>query len=105
SPPRRSSDLGITLERARAEMQAISARLAADHPESNKGWSVAVEPYAAILVNQNLQQSLYLLLAAVGVVLLLTCVNLANVMLPRGMARHREVGIRLALGAGRWRLI
>ena len=96
---------GITVEHARAEMQAISARLAADHPEMNKGWGVVVEPYAAIIVGKELQQSLYLLLATVGMVLLIACVNLANVMLARGLARGREVAIRAALGAGRRRLI
>jgi putative ABC transport system permease protein len=96
---------GVTLERARVEMHAISARLAADHPETNQGWGVAVEPYATVIVGKDLHQSLYLLVAAVAVVLLLACVNLANVMLSRGMARQREVAIRLALGARRGRVI
>jgi predicted permease len=96
---------GVTLDRARAELHAISVRLAADHPDTNRGWGVAVEPYAAIIVGNHLQQSLYLLLAAVGAMVVLACVNLANVMLTRGMARQREVAIRLALGAGRTRLI
>jgi len=96
---------GVTLERARTELQAISARLATDYPDTNKGWGVVVEPYAAIIVGKTVRQSLYLLLAAVGMVLLIGCVNLANVMVARGLARGREVAIRAALGAGRGRLI
>jgi putative ABC transport system permease protein len=96
---------GITLARARAEMNAISARLAADHPNSNAGWGVEVEPYAAIIVGKDLQQSLYVLFAAVVMVLFIGCVNLANVMLARDVARAHEVAVRLALGARRGRLI
>jgi putative ABC transport system permease protein len=96
---------GVTIERARSEMETIGARLSAEYPNSNKGWSAVVRPYAAIVVGKDLQDSLYLLFAAVGMVLLIGCVNLANIMLARGLAREREVAVRLALGAGRGRLI
>jgi predicted permease len=96
---------GVTIERARAEMEAIGARLSTEYPNTNKGWSVVLQPYAAIVVAKDLQQSLYLLLAAVGMVLLIGCVNVANVMLGRGLAREREVAVRLALGAAPGRVI
>ena len=72
---------GVTIEQARAELEAIAARLSAAYPSSNSGWSTVVQPYATIVVGKDLRQSLYLLLAAVGMVLLIGCVNVANIML------------------------
>ena len=86
-------------------MDTIGARIAHDYPDSNKGWGVNVERYSDILVGNQVRQSLYVLLAAVGMVLLIGCANLANLTLARGTAREREVAIRSSLGAGRWRLI
>ena len=86
-------------------MDAIGARIARDYPDSNKGWGVAVDPLSETIVGKRLRQSLYVLLAAVGMVLLIVCANLANLTLARGTVRERQVAIRLSLGAGRWRLI
>jgi putative ABC transport system permease protein len=96
---------GITIEAARADLDAIGARMSVDYPDTNKGWSAVVEPYATIVAGRDLQRSLWVLLAAVGSVLLICCVNVANVMLARALAREREVAVRLALGASQGRVI
>ncbi len=95
---------GVTLEQARAQMDAIGKRIATDYPDSNKGWSVGVDLWAETHVNDDLSRSLYVLLAAVGMVLLIACANLANLSLMRVVGREREIAIRLSLGAGRWAL-
>jgi putative ABC transport system permease protein len=95
----------VTVEQARAQLEAVSARIAKDYPDTNKGWGIVVERYRDVLVEKTLRQSLYLLFAAVLSVLLIACVNLVNVLLARSVAREREVAIRQALGAGRGRLI
>ena len=98
---------GVTIEQARAQMDAISKRIAHDYPESNKGWGVMIERFGALGVDidEGLRRSLYMLMGAVVMVLLIVCANLANLMLARGIAREREVAIRASLGAGRRRLV
>jgi putative ABC transport system permease protein len=96
---------GVSLEQARTEMKTIGARIERDYPNSNKGWSVTVDRLVDRVVNENLRKSLLVLMAAVGAVLLIGCANLANLLLARGAGREREVAIRAALGAGRWRML
>ena len=96
---------GVTLEKARAEMDTIGARIARDYPDSNKGWGVVVERFADVIMDEDMRRPLYVVMAAVGMVLLIGCVNLANLMLLRGAARAREVALRGALGASRQRLV
>ena len=95
---------GVTLEQARTQMEMLAARLARAYPESNQGWGVRVQPWPRP-VGQNFERSLYLLLVAVGMVLLIGCVNVANLAIARGAVRSHEVAIRVALGACRGRLI
>jgi putative ABC transport system permease protein len=96
---------GVSVQQARSQMDAIAIRIARDYPKSNKGWGVAIDPFREIQVGSDLRQSLYVLMGAVGMVLLIVCANLANLTLARGISREREVAIRAAIGAGRGRLV
>jgi putative ABC transport system permease protein len=96
---------GISLEQARAQMNAIGARIEKEFPDSNKGWGVSVERYADIIVGPEMRTALWVLMAATGMVLLIGCANLANLALARGVSREREIAVRASLGAGRWRLM
>ena len=93
-----------TVEQARAELEAVGVRLAQEFPASNAGWTATIETLHEAVVG-NFGRATWLLLAAVGVVLLVTCLNVGGLLVARAVARERETVVRVALGAGSWRLM
>jgi len=100
---------GATLEQARAEVVAIGVQLAEDFPDTNGEMGFSVVPASDVRIEPGADRAMLpaagVLMGLVGLVLLLACANVANMMLARGSVRRQEIGIRLALGAGRGRLI
>jgi len=95
---------GVGADGVRAEMQAITSRLAAQYPEDRAWDGATVVPLAEVITGP-VQAGLRVLLGAVGFVLLMACVNVTNLQLARVMGRAREIAVRVALGSGRARLI
>jgi putative ABC transport system permease protein len=95
---------GVSLERAQAEMDVIARRMAEQYPATNKGLGIKVAGLQEDLV-RGAKQFLYPLLGAVAFVLLIACVNVANLMQFRTETRRKEYALRVSLGAGRWRLV
>jgi putative ABC transport system permease protein len=95
----------VSLTAAQQQMNGIGERIAKAYPESNKGWGVKLDRHQDRLVVDNLRHSLWVLLVAVGAVLLIGCVNLANLLLVRASARDREVAVRTAIGANSGQLL
>src|SRR5439155_16282903 len=90
---------------ARTEMTGIADRLAKADPKLNEGWAINIFPFAVEDTAPTLHRALYVLMAAVGFLLLIACANLANLTLARARLRSRDVAVRLALGAARGQVV
>ena len=96
---------GVSIDQARIQLETIAARLGQQFPESNKGWGIVVNSFYDWLVPDTTRRSLIVLMGAVALVLLIACVNVANLLLARAAGRQRELSIRAAMGASRSRVI
>ena len=95
---------GVTLQQANADMNNVARRVAETYPVSNKGWGVKVEPLKNDFTSRDTIKDLWLLMGAVGFVLLIACLNVANLLLVRGTVRKKEAVLRVSLGATRGQL-
>jgi putative ABC transport system permease protein len=96
---------GATLEAARAEMEGVGRALEAEYPQTNRGWTVNTRPLQEEFVGPQARLVFALLVGTALAVLLIGCVNVANLLLARGLARQGEIAVRIAIGAAGWRVV
>ena len=94
-----------TPDQAETDLKSLAARLAAAHPDANRDWTVSVRALSDWMLPEDVKLIVLTMMGAATLVLLIACANVANLLLARASVRHREISIRAALGAGRWRII
>jgi putative ABC transport system permease protein len=96
---------GVSLQAAQADLKQLAATLEKGYPEADKGIGFSFAPASSWVAGEKARRALWVLLGAVSFLLLIACLNIANLLLARGATRQREIAVRIALGAGRTRLI
>jgi putative ABC transport system permease protein len=95
---------GTSLQATQSELQSITSRLAERYPKDDKNWTAQILPFDRALV-RDIDRALWILMGAAGFVIVIACANVAGLTLVRSASRRREIGVRLALGANRWRVM